>query len=139
MQDENQSNEQRNILTHEQKRYYFQGPLPAPQILEQYNEIIPNAAERILIMAEKDADFQRKITEKAIEIEANERRLGQILGFFIGSMALSLSAASLFLGHPAAASIIGGTTVVGLVAVFVTGRNLEEKKYENGDNQSEQV
>ncbi len=131
VQEENQNNEQPNILAHEQKQYYFQGPLPAPQILEKYNEVIPNAAERILTMAEKDADFQREITHKAIELESNERRLGQILGFCIGCIALSLSAVSLFLGYPTTASIIGGTTVVGLVTVFVTGRSLKEQKEDN--------
>ena len=29
------------------------GPIPPPQILQQYNNIIPNAAERILRMTEK--------------------------------------------------------------------------------------
>ncbi len=31
-------------------------------------------------------------------------------------------------GYPNAAAIIGGTTVVGLVTVFVTGRVIENKK-----------
>jgi uncharacterized membrane protein len=32
----------------------FSGPLPPPAILAQYNNAVPNAAERILKMAEKE-------------------------------------------------------------------------------------
>lgn len=30
----------------------FQGPIPPPQLLEQYSKVIPNGAERIMAMAE---------------------------------------------------------------------------------------
>ena len=33
----------------------YSGPIPHPSILEQYNVIIPDAAEQILRMAEKNA------------------------------------------------------------------------------------
>ncbi len=33
----------------------FQGPLPPPELLEAYNKIIPNGAERIVAMAEKQS------------------------------------------------------------------------------------
>ncbi len=85
-----QDQSQKRLLVHEhQEQYIFQGPLPAPQILEQYNQIVPDAAERILRMAEKDADFQREITHKAIDTEAKERKRGQIFGICIGLAALT--------------------------------------------------
>jgi len=37
----------------------FSGPVPHPQILQGYDQIIPGAAERILRMAEEDAEHQR--------------------------------------------------------------------------------
>ncbi len=50
----------------------------------------------------------------------------QWLGFGIGLASLAAAIIALVLGHPATAGVIGGTTVVGLVAVFVTGRMAEE-------------
>lgn len=100
----------------------FSGPIPSPDILERYNAIVPDAAERILKMAESDASHQREIELTALNTQRRERRLGQIFGFTIGVVALSVSALALVKGSAVAASVIGGTTVVGLVAVFVTGR-----------------
>ena len=34
---------------------HYSGPLPPPQMLEQYNRAVPNGAERIMAMAEKQA------------------------------------------------------------------------------------
>jgi len=34
----------------------FSGPLPTPAILEQYDHLLPGAAERILSMAENDQE-----------------------------------------------------------------------------------
>lgn len=47
---------QRASLIHAQME--FSGPLPPPQILGQYDEVLPGAAERILRMAEKQQDHR---------------------------------------------------------------------------------
>lgn len=44
------------------------------------------------------------------------------MGFVIALAGFGLSLALALLGHPWAASIIGGTTLTGLVAVFVIGK-----------------
>ncbi len=116
---------QNELLVHgRQEQYIFQGPLPSPRTLEQYNQIVPDAGERILQMAEKDAAFQHEITHKAIDTEAKERKRGQIFGMCIGLAALAVTGLALVLGYSGAASIIGGTTVLGLVTVFVTGQKM---------------
>ena len=98
------------------------GPIPSPAILKEYDNIIPGSAERILQMAEKDAQHQRDISLKALNAERLEHLRGQYLGFGIGGAALLTSIVAMIFGHPSTASIIGGTTVVGLVTVFVIGR-----------------
>ena len=100
----------------------FSGPIPHPELLRGYNEIVPGAAERILAMAERDAAHQRVMEAAALQAARSEVRLGQWLGFCIGMAVLSTCIAALFLGSPWVASILGSTTVVGLVSVFVIGR-----------------
>jgi len=39
----------------------FQGSLPLPSHLREYNEIVPGAAERILAMAEKQSVHRRDL------------------------------------------------------------------------------
>lgn len=123
----------RKQVPHTQQRIeQFSGPIPSPDVLARYNEIVPNAAERILVMAESDATHQREIEMAALNAQRRERRLGQVFGFSIGIAALAVAALALMKGHAAAASVIGGTTVVGLVAVFVTGRVLVSKHKTDG-------
>ena len=62
-----------------QKQENFQGPLPAPDLLEHYEKILPGISERIMRMAEKeqalrgeaiDADQKQKVS--LLEIAKNE-------------------------------------------------------------------
>jgi uncharacterized membrane protein len=98
------------------------GPIPPPQILAGYDEILPGSAERIIAMAEADAEHQRAMDRAIFEATSSERRRGQNYAAFIAVIAFVTALVSLYLGSPATASVIGGATVVGLVTVFVTGR-----------------
>lgn len=100
----------------------YSGPIPLPAIMAQYNEIIPDAAERILVMAEKDATHQHAIEMKAIDCHARENRRGQYFGVVVTALAFITAGFALFLGHPTAAATIGSTTVVGLATAFVVGK-----------------
>lgn len=61
----------------------WQGPLPPPGALEQFDRIIPNGAERIMVMCEKEQDArihnERRITTAEIAIEAGGRVIGALL------------------------------------------------------------
>ncbi len=56
-------------------QYQFSGVIPHPDILYNYDQIIPGAAERILKMAEDDAKHQREIEKSALQISSNEVNL----------------------------------------------------------------
>lgn len=80
----------------------FEGPVPHPSILEHYNKIIPDAAERILRMAERENEHRHQQEDEALKanISVQERQitlaeiqskavfrsdaLGQILGAAVG-------------------------------------------------------
>lgn len=103
------------------------GPLPHPAALQGYETIVPGAAARILVMAENNNDFLIQMDRKALGNEYTERRLGQIFGFIIALVALFGAIWLAYEGHESTASVIGGTTVVGLVATFVAGRYFSSK------------
>ena len=100
----------------------FSGPMPPPSVLEGYELLVPGAAERILKMAESDAKHQQEIEFAALRVMESEGKRGQHYGFIIGLAALGTSIIALHMGSAAVAGIIGGTTVVGLVSVFIIGR-----------------
>lgn len=55
----------------EQKSQEWSGPLPPPSVLQGYNEMVPDAAERILRMAEKNQDQQ----QEALQLEQGKQKL----------------------------------------------------------------
>lgn len=112
------SNNQIARLTHQQ----FSGPIPPPSILEDYDRIIPGAANRILEMAEKDSLHQRKMEETALTEAIRESKRGQHYGLVVALSAFGTAIFAILNGAYTCAAIIAGTTVVALVSVFVTGR-----------------
>ena len=62
---------------------FFSGPLPPPHILAKYDEIIPNGAERILGMAERQEEHRHTMERAIVEAEIWQSRLGLILGFVV--------------------------------------------------------
>ncbi len=98
------------------------GPLPSPEVLARYESIVPGAGERILRMAEKSQDDIHEGNIAALNAIAADTKRGQWSALIVTLSAFATAAFLGYLGHPAAASIIGGATVVGLVGVFIKGR-----------------
>ena len=61
----------------------WQGPLPPPGALQQFDNIIPNGAERIMVMCEKEQSAriasERRISIAEIAIEGGGRLVGAVL------------------------------------------------------------
>ncbi len=100
----------------------FSGPLPPPEALQRYENILPGAGDRIIRMAE----IQQKHTHEeamtaAKDVEAYMRR-GQTCGVIVAPAAFATAAWLGHLGHSTTAAIVGGGAVVGLVSVFITGK-----------------
>lgn len=92
------------------QQVYYQGPLPPPNALEKYENILPGSAERILRMAEAQAIHRQKQEEKIVNTTTFTQKLGIGFGF---SIAMSGILGGIFL-------IISGFDVGGLVAILGT-------------------
>lgn len=57
-----------------------------------------------------------------------ERRRGQYFALIIGLAGFSSCVAGFFLGYPVEAAWLGGSTIVSLVGIFLTGRLLQLAK-----------
>jgi uncharacterized membrane protein len=100
----------------------FIGPLPAPEVLAQYKQIQSDLPERIVALAATEAEHRRALARTDIQESAAETRRGQHCGLAIGVLALTSATICAVAGAEWPAAVIGGSTVLGLVAVFVTGR-----------------
>lgn len=102
------------------------GPLPDADALIKYNSVIPNGADRIMTMAEKQQVHRMEIEKKIISSQANQGLIGQIFGFIIGLFGILCGSFLAYQGFTVVGSIIAGGTVVSLVSVFVIGKKLQK-------------
>jgi len=78
-------------------------------------------------MAEKQLEHRIHLENYIIKEELNQSKRGQIFGFVLAIVVLLFVLILSILGHEMVASILGGTTMIGLVAVFVIGKKLQQK------------
>ncbi len=105
----------------------YQGPIPSPEMLRRYEEILPGAAERILRMAEDQAAHRRRIEAVVIPGNAANERRGQFMAFVLAVLFGTLSFILVLEGHDAAGGILGTTAVLGLTSSFLAGRRARDR------------
>lgn len=115
------------------------GPLPDPTELAVYNQIIPNGADRIMKMAEDQLAHRMSLEKTVVHSQQKQSFCGQIFGLIVGLSGLGLSTFAAVHGQPLFGSIIGGTTLVSLVSVFVYARREQEKDLTKKRQQMEAI
>jgi uncharacterized membrane protein len=104
------------------------GPLPDAETLIKYNSIIPDGAERIMKMAEKQQEHRMTMESKVITSQSHQSKLGQIFGFIIGLVGIGSGTFLASIGEATVGGIIAGGTVVSLVSVFVLGKRRQKSE-----------
>jgi uncharacterized membrane protein len=70
--------------------HHFSGPLPPPEILKKYEELLSGSANRIFVMAEGQSQHRQTLEKKVVESNCFNERLRMALGFAICVLAISL-------------------------------------------------
>lgn len=105
----------------------FWWPLPPPEVLAHYNDVVQNGAERIMKMAENQTTHRMTLEKQAITSQLIQSKKGQIFGFILAVLLIGSSAYLAISDHEGLAKVLGWTTILGLVAIFVTGKYLQKK------------
>src|SRR3989338_7839901 len=108
----------------------FSGPIPPPQILQQYNNVVPDAAERIIRMAEKQSDHRMDLERKVVNSNISKSYLGMILGTVIAVCGLLVAKEISVNGHPWAASAIAALDLGGLIGVAIYNGEIQKQERE---------
>jgi len=104
------------------------GPLPDPESLISYNSVIPDGANRIMTMAEKQQDHRMAMEMMVVGSHNFQSKLGQIFGLIIGLFGIACGTFLAFNGHTTVGGIVAGGTVISLVSVFVLGKKTQNKE-----------
>lgn len=94
------------------------GPLPPPQDLQEYEDVLPGLADRITKLAEGHARNYWK-NDRAQRITAIS---GQILGFLLGTMLIAGGIWLVSQGHEWIGVLTLGSVVLSIVSAFLKKR-----------------
>jgi uncharacterized membrane protein len=103
----------------------FSGPLPHPSVLQQYQDVFPDCAQRIVAMAEGQSSHRQNLETKKLEGDQQAELLGQVGATIITLSAIGMSAWLAYLGHPikGIATLLASITALG--GVFVYGKKVQ--------------
>lgn len=119
-----------------QRSESFEGPVPHPSLLQQYDQIVPGAANRILEMAEQESRHRQLIESQANEanisaqksqltIAADQQKyafysdtVGKSLGFITTAGALTGSVFLAINDHTTAAVALASLPLAAIIEAF---------------------
>lgn len=98
----------------------WQGPLPPPAALAQFDQIVPGGAERIFKMVEQEQ--AHRIDHEKTELVASIRdfRAGQIMGFVLGMACLAGAVYTAVIGaHPTVSVALVSLPIMAAIKTFL--------------------
>jgi uncharacterized membrane protein len=98
----------------------YQGPLPPSKELAGYDQVLPGAANRILAMAEKEAEHRRENQDKLVNASVKNSSRGQIFAFIISILSLVGVALSIYFSMPIASIPSTIIAITGLASIFIS-------------------
>lgn len=104
------------------EQWIGKSPLPPPDILSRYDEIVPGATDRLLRMVEDESSHRRKLENRQLDSEIAEAHRGQWMAFVITVFTIAIGAYTALQGAQIPGALIGTGGVIGLAAVFIYGR-----------------
>ena len=123
----------RGQITVSQQSVYL-GPIPPPEVIRAFNEIVPNGADRIFKQYEQQAAHRQSLEMKKIDNDARLAMTGVYVAGLIALAGFALVAYFVFAGFPVQAAYFGAAVLAGLVVPFIYGtrsnRQERERRFE---------
>lgn len=119
--------EKNKVIASVTQEYSYSGILPHPILLKQFDDVLPGTAERIIAMTEKEGEHRRNLEKEIVNSEFKTQKMGIIFGFMIALIGIVGSVVLAFYDKIIASTVLGGSTLVSLVSVFIKGINQKNK------------
>ena len=97
----------------------FSGPLPHPDMLKQYEAVLEGAANRIILMAEKQSAHRQDLERRVVVSDIHKSYWGLVAAFVLALASTVCGSLVADHGQPWAGGAIATATVVALVTVFL--------------------
>lgn len=110
------------------RQQYYEGPIPDPGTLREFESIVPGSAARIIAMAERQLDHRTGLESKALHHEIIRSYCGLGAGLVVSLTALVGGLILAYADHPWVGGSIGTGGIVALTGVFVYGTRSKSKE-----------
>jgi uncharacterized membrane protein len=112
---------------------HYQGPMPPPGVLRDYNDIVPGTAAKIVDQWLQQVEHRQMLERKTVLGGNGRAWCGLWIGATLGAAALGLGGFLVYTGHDTAGTSIIATALVGGVSTFIAGtlkqvKDLQDKK-----------
>jgi uncharacterized membrane protein len=101
----------------------YEAPLPPPDLLHGYEQVLPGAAERIFAMTEQEALHRRAMERRVITLDGTAQLTGLVSALVVALACIGGGVWAILAGHALAGSFLGGGTLASLVGAFIYGSN----------------
>lgn len=116
-------------------QFSYNSPLPPPEIIAGYEEILPGSADRILRMTEEQGKHRRELEKLVIKGDIRRSNIGLLLASIVTTIIIGCATYLALNNREATASVMVGTTIVALSANFIYGT--VARKNERAEKQQE--
>jgi len=112
---------------------FLSGPLPHPDLLAKYNDVVPNGAERLMQMAEQQQKHRHDLERTVIHGNVKSEKRGQYMGLIVSVVGLGVATYLAAIGKEITGGILGSLDIVSLASVFVIGKRMQKKELADKD------
>jgi len=106
----------------------FSGPLPPPEYLAKYEQVLTGSANRIICMAEQQSAHRQYLEKKVVESNTDIQRWGLACAFVIAMTAIIGGIWLSFHGMSGTGLTSIITALAALVGVFVYGKHQQKEE-----------
>jgi len=103
-------------------RFQYSGPLPPASELEAYERALPGSADRIVRMAEGEAEHRRAMESIVVSSGAKRASRGQVFAFVIALFVTAVGTAIILAGYSPQGLTLILVALGSLLGVFIAGR-----------------
>ena len=108
---------------------HYSGPLPLPEDLAKYDQVVPGAAERIMQMAEKEMQHRHENDNMMAKNIVRTTILSILAAFFCVLVMAGLVFYALHKGYPTVAGTIAVGSIAAVAGVFFRQKANKEKEH----------
>ena len=101
------------------RSYFFSGPLPHPDHMKEYENILPGSADRLITLLEEEAQHRRQQATSRTKSNTKLEERGQFFGFLIAMTALIGGGYIMASGQSVWGAAVAISAVAGLSGVFI--------------------